>query len=127
MTDPELSDLLNAIRRISLFHDPSGSAGYYSRCNTCGKGATEKEDINHQEECPIPKLCQAMDKLKGQMNERDCKHGQLARSCEICEARMDCIRLQQEINCLRMEPCQLPECVKTRAELAKVRKELRDT
>lgn len=26
------------------------------------------------------------------------------------EAREECVRLQQEINCLRMEPCQLPGC-----------------
>lgn len=30
---------------------------------------------------------------------------------ELSEAHADCIRLQQEINCLRMEPCQLPKCV----------------
>lgn len=29
---------------------------------------------------------------------------------ELEEAHVDCIRLQQEINCLRMEPCQLPKC-----------------
>lgn len=36
---------------------------------------------------------------------------------EVEEAHADCIRLQQEINMLRMEPCQLPTCVKTRAEV----------
>lgn len=35
---------------------------------------------------------------------------------ELAEAHDDCIRLQQEINCLRMEPCQLPACAKARKE-----------
>lgn len=30
---------------------------------------------------------------------------------EEAELKTDCIRLQQEINCLRMKPCQLPDCV----------------
>ena len=33
---------------------------------------------------------------------------------ELSEAHVDCIRLQQEINCMRMEPCQLPKCVSHR-------------
>ena len=33
---------------------------------------------------------------------------------EVDEAHVDCIRLQQEINCLRMKPCQLPDCVEVR-------------
>ena len=37
-----------------------------------------------------------------------------ALNVELQEAHVDCIRLQQEINCLRMDPCQLPHCVKER-------------
>lgn len=34
---------------------------------------------------------------------------------ELAKAHNDCIQLQQEINCLRMEPCQLPHCEKLKA------------
>lgn len=36
---------------------------------------------------------------------------------EIDALKEDCIRLQQEINCLRMDPCQLPYCVGERDKL----------
>ena len=65
------------------------------------------------------------------VSDRDCKHGHLARSCEICELEADCIRLQHEINCLRMEPCQLEHCVKERdalkAEVDRLTKEVAGT
>jgi len=35
---------------------------------------------------------------------------------DLEEAHVDCIRLQQEVNCLRMEPCQLPKCVEMQKE-----------
>ena len=43
-------------------------------------------------------------------------------SCKVLEAERNalttkCIELQQEINCLRMEPCQLPHCVQEREKL----------
>ncbi len=50
-----------------------------------------------------------------------CSHGSLPRSCYICELEAKCVELQQEINCLRMEPCQLPKCV---AEIDKLKAEL---
>jgi hypothetical protein len=40
----------------------------------------------------------------------------------IKDLEEDCIRLQQEINCLRMEPCQLPHCVKERDEYKRLLK-----
>lgn len=40
---------------------------------------------------------------------------------EVKEAHMDCIRLQQEINCLRMEPCQLPACEKNQRDIEKMK------
>jgi hypothetical protein len=39
---------------------------------------------------------------------------------KIMRLQEDCIRLQQEINCLRMEPCLLPKCVEARAEVERL-------
>jgi hypothetical protein len=68
----------------------------------------------------------------------DCEHSELVYAfCLACELAkreklviqvesqrdsltQDCQRLQQEINCLRMEPCQLPKCVELQRELDKV-------
>ena len=36
---------------------------------------------------------------------------------ELKEAHIVCAERQQEINCLRMEPCQLPKCVTERDNL----------
>ena len=62
-----------------------------------------------------------------------CQHGSLARQCYTCELeserdtlKADCIRLQQEINCLRMEPCQLPKCVQEQARGSRLQKALKD-
>lgn len=65
------------------------------------------------------------------MNELDPHWGH--RKCieERDALRVDCMRLQQEINCLRMEPCQLPHCVKDRdalrAELVAINKGAKTT
>lgn len=40
---------------------------------------------------------------------------------EIDQLEIDCIRLQQEINCLRMEPCQLPACEKNQRDIEKMK------
>lgn len=46
--------------------------------------------------------------------EKQCKSLEAERDrlkAEVEEAHGDCVRLQQEINMLRMEPCQLPHCI----------------
>jgi hypothetical protein len=35
----------------------------------------------------------------------------------VAEINIDRIRLQQEINCLRMSPCQLPGCIEIRDQM----------
>lgn len=48
-----------------------------------------------------------------------------ALQAQLEKERVDCIRLQQEINCLRMEPCQLQHCLEQRADWNKREAELR--
>lgn len=40
------------------------------------------------------------------------------------QLQADCVRLQQEINCLRMEPCQLTKCEKLESENTRLRSAL---
>jgi seryl-tRNA synthetase len=44
-------------------------------------------------------------------------------AADLREAHADCIRLQQEINCLRMEPYQLPKCVALATEMSRLKSE----
>ena len=60
------------------------------------------------------------------MNPAVCQHGSLKRQCNVCDMGIECIRLQQEINCLRMEPCQLDHCVKDRAKIIALLREARE-
>lgn len=49
-----------------------------------------------------------------------------ALKADLQEAYDDCIRLQQEINLLRMEPCQLPRCVALKARAERMKEALEE-
>lgn len=84
--------------------------------NPCGEGCGCSS--------PTRRLAEKIFGIVGTVDCSDSFDGITPQIESLIRAEMDktneaCTRLQQEINCLRMEPCQLPHCIQAIAEAKK--------
>lgn len=102
-------------------------------CISCEATTKERDSLLHLLATERDAFGKRESELKAQIDKSTCNEcegtcGNHALDCpeSTFGLKVDCINLQQEINCLRMEPCQLPRCVALKARAERMEKALRD-